>query len=59
VPRLLGTFRHRYPGINISLQVTNRQRVLERLSENLDDLYILGQPPASLDINLRPVLENP
>jgi len=40
VPRLLGTFRHRYPGINISLQVTNRQRVLERLSENLDDLYI-------------------
>jgi len=54
VPRF-GTFRHRYPGINISLQVTNRQRVLERLSENLDDLYILGQPPASLDINLRPV----
>lgn len=59
VPRLLGPFRHRYPGINISLQVTNRQRVLERLSENLDDLYILGQPPSNLDINLRPVLENP
>ena len=59
VPRLLGPFRHRYPGINISLQVINRQRVLERLSENLDDLYILGQPPSNLDINLRPVLENP
>ena len=59
VPRLLGPFRHRYPGISISLQVINRQRVLERLSENLDDLYILGQPPSNLDINLRPVLENP
>lgn len=59
VPRLLGPFRHRYPGINIFLQVINRQRVLERLSENLDDLYILGQPPSNLDINLRPVLENP
>ena len=59
VPRLLGPFRHRYPGISISLQVINRQRVLERLSENLDDLYILGQPPSNLDITLRPVLENP
>ncbi len=59
VPRLLGPFRHRYPGISISLQVINRQRVLERLSENLDDLYILGQPPSNLDISLRPVLENP
>ncbi len=58
VPRLLGPFRHRYPGINISLQVTNRQRVLERLSENLDDLYILGQPPTNLDVSLRPILEN-
>lgn len=58
IPRLLGTFRHRYPKINISLQVTNRQQVLERLSENLDDLYILGQPPDDLDINLRPILEN-
>lgn len=59
VPRLLGPFRHRYPGINISLQVTNRQQVLERLSKNLDDLYIIGQPPSNLDISLRPVLENP
>ncbi len=59
VPRLLGPFRHRYPGINISLQVTNNQRVLERLSENLDDLYILGQPPDNMDVSLRPILENP
>jgi DNA-binding transcriptional LysR family regulator len=59
VPRLLGTFRHRYPGINISLQVTNRQQVLERLNENLDDLYVLGQPPSSIDVILRPVVENP
>ncbi len=59
VPRVLGPFRHRYPGITISLQVINRQQVLERMSDNLDDLYILGQPPDNLDINLRPVLENP
>ncbi len=58
VPRLLGQFRHRYPGIRVSLQVTNRKQVLDRLSENIDDLYILGQPPEDLDINLRPILEN-
>ncbi len=59
VPRLLGPFRQLYPGIKISLKVTNRQRLLERLSENLDDLYVLGQPPANLDITLRPFLDNP
>ncbi len=58
VPRLLGNFRHRYPGIRVALQVTNRKQVLDRLSENVDDLYILGQPPENLDINLRPILEN-
>ena len=59
VPRLLGPFRQRYPGIKIFLKVTNRQRLLERLNENLDDLYVLGQPPENLNISLRPFLENP
>ena len=59
VPRLLGPFRHRYPEIKVSLQVTNRKLVLERLAENLDDLYILGKPPENLDVNVRPILENP
>lgn len=59
VPRILGPFRHKYPGIKISLQVTNQEKVLERLADNLDDLYFTGQPPEGLDINLRPVLDNP
>lgn len=59
VPRLLGPFRHKYPGISISLQVTNQQQVLDRLAENLDDLYFTGRPPEELDIGLRPVLANP
>ncbi len=59
VPRLLGPFRQCYPGIKIFLKVTNRERLVERLTENLDDLYILGQPPENLDINLCPFLENP
>ncbi len=58
-PRVLGPFCQRYPGIDISLKVTNRERVLERLSENMDDLYILGQPPGNLGTNFQPFMENP
>jgi DNA-binding transcriptional LysR family regulator len=59
VPRILGTFRQRYPGINISLQIANRQQILDRLANNLDDLYFIGQTPEDLDINLRHFLDNP
>ena len=59
VPRILGTFRQRYPGINISLQIANRQQILDRLANNLDDLYFIGQPPDNLEINLRHFLDNP
>ncbi|MFA5170505.1 MAG: LysR substrate-binding domain-containing protein [Sulfuriferula sp.] len=59
VPRLLGPFYAQFPGIEISLKVTNRERLLQRLSNNEDDLYILGQPPEHMDIKLEPFLENP
>ncbi|WP_424102924.1 LysR family transcriptional regulator [Moorena producens] len=59
VPRLLGPFCERYPGIDISLQVTNHEYILARLSENLDDLYVMSQLPENLDITYQAVLENP
>ena len=59
VPRLLGPFCKRYPGIDISLQVTNHEHILNRLSENLDDLYVMSQLPESVEITCQPILENP
>ena len=59
VPRLLGPFCQLYPGIDISLEVTNHERILERLSDNQDDLYILSQPPENFEGNCQPFLENP
>jgi DNA-binding transcriptional LysR family regulator len=59
IPRLLGPFCQLYPGIDISLQVTNHERILERMIGNLDDLYIMSQVPDHLDINFEPFLENP
>ena len=59
VPRLLGPFCQRYPGIEVSLKVTNRERVLQRMTDNEDDLYVLGQPPEHMEVELEPFLENP
>ena len=44
-PHLLGTFKAEYPGIQVSLNVSNREQILDRLAENEDDLYIMGRKP--------------
>ncbi|QIR38042.1 LysR family transcriptional regulator [Tolypothrix sp. PCC 7910] len=59
IPRLLGPFCQLYPGIDISLQVTNHERILERMINNLDDLYIMSQVPENIDVNCQPFLDNP
>jgi LysR family transcriptional regulator, low CO2-responsive transcriptional regulator len=59
VPRLLGTFRRKHPEIELALHITNQEGVLARLARNQDDLYFTGRPPSDLEIELRPILENP
>lgn len=36
-PRLLGQFCQAYPGVSVSLEVTNRQHIIERMNQNLDE----------------------
>jgi LysR family transcriptional regulator, low CO2-responsive transcriptional regulator len=59
IPRLLGSFCQLYPGIDISLQVTNHELILDRMMGNLDDLYIMSHIPDHFDVNFQPFLENP
>ena len=59
IPRILGTFCTKYPQIDISLEVLNRDGVVKRLEENLDDLYIMSQPPLHLDIEDEIFMPNP
>ena len=58
-PRILGKFCKDYPGIDASLEVTNRERLLERMTKNLDDLYIVGRPPESPEYEFEPYMPNP
>ena len=59
MPRVLGPFCDLYPGIDISMQVLNRHHLVERLTQNLDDLYIMGAPPGGLEIVSERLMENP
>ena len=58
MPRLLGPFCQQYPGIDVSLAVTNHERVIDRLANNQDDLYVMSQLPDSWDIKAHPFLDN-
>lgn len=60
VPEVLGEFCRQYPGIDVALKVSNRDRIIERLNNFEDDLYIIGQAPAGgLDIESYPFAPNP
>ena len=59
-PEMLGEFCKLYPGVDISLKVSNRERILERILAYDDDLYILGAPPpGDLDLVAYPFAPNP
>ena len=59
IPRLLGPFMRQYPGIDIAMDVGNRSEIVARLARNEDDLYIMGMPPAGMDIERHSFVENP
>lgn len=59
-PEMLGEFCNEYPGVDISLKVSNRERIIERILTHEDDLYVLGEPPpGELDLLSYPFAPNP
>ncbi len=50
MPRFIGSFCKNHPGIDVSLEILNRGGVVQRLRENLDDIYIMTMPPRDLDL---------
>lgn len=59
MPRLLGEFCKQHPAIDVSLEILNRDGVVQRLRENLDDLYIMSMPPADMDLHDQVLMPNP
>jgi len=59
-PEVLGEFCQLYSGIDVALKVSNRDRIIDRINANEDDLYIMGQAPTDqLDVVSYPFAPNP
>ena len=59
-PEVLGEFCQLYPGIEVALKVSNRDRIIERINGNEDDLYIMGQAPSDqIEVEAFPFAPNP
>jgi DNA-binding transcriptional LysR family regulator len=59
VPRLLGAFIQRHPGIEASLQIHNRSELIARLGNNEDDLYLFADPPVEQEVVVQAILSDP
>lgn len=57
--RLLAEFARSYPGVQITLDVTNREALLGQLEDNACDLVIMGRPPQDMELDAVPFMENP
>jgi DNA-binding transcriptional LysR family regulator len=58
-PRLMAAFSRTHPGVNLHLDVTNREALVRMLNSNEADLVLMGQPPESLDLVSEPFMDNP
>ncbi|MDZ7751768.1 MAG: LysR substrate-binding domain-containing protein [Gammaproteobacteria bacterium] len=57
--RLLGDFCQRFPQVQVRLEVTNREGLLNLLENNGTDIVLMGRPPDTRDLVWTPFMENP
>ena len=58
-PEILGEFSMLHPGIEVTLEVSNREHMIERMRENEDDLYIMGTTTDDFPVEVFPIAPNP
>jgi DNA-binding transcriptional LysR family regulator len=59
MPRLLAGFLREHPGVEVRLEVGNRETLSELLGRNELDLAITGTPPPELDLRVEPFAAHP
>jgi len=58
VPPLMRAFQQEHPGLELALDVGNRQMVLERVLAHAADVAITGRPPADDRLIAMPIMDN-
>jgi len=59
VPRLLAQFLKAHPGLDLKLNVYNREHIIEQLQSYTIDLGIMGRPPEGASLVGTPFAPNP
>ena len=59
MPKMIGSFCQKYPAIDVALEILNRDGVVQRLRNNLDDLYIMSMPPTEMSLHDELLMPNP
>ncbi|QGZ29403.1 LysR family transcriptional regulator [Stutzerimonas stutzeri] len=58
VPHLFASFRELHPEVSLQLVVVNHAQAIHRLNANRDDLLLISQVPADMDLEFLPFLDN-
>jgi DNA-binding transcriptional LysR family regulator len=59
MPRLLASFMREHPGVDVKLEVGNRQTLSELLARHDVDVAVMGTPPRELDFRVEPFAAHP
>lgn len=59
VPKVIHEFTQAYPDVTVIMRVGNKENLLERIQQNKDDFYLLGQPPDDLNVESSQLSVNP
>jgi len=57
--RLISHFRRLHPDIRLTLNVVNRENLLQQLADNSIDFALMGKPPEGQDLESTPFMDNP
>ena len=58
-PYLLAAFCKKHAGITVNLNVTNRETILQELTDNIPDMAIMGSPPKGMPLVANSFMSNP
>lgn len=59
ITQMLADFSKQHQDITVSLEITNRQRLVEQLQHYEADLVVMGEPPATLGVDYQRLMPNP
>jgi len=59
LPKLLGPYSQAFDEVDLTVEIGNRQQVLERLERQLDDIYVFSHPPSLEQVQAARFLRNP